>query len=133
MPSALLEELNTVATKIKRIQMKDIAGRSWAALAAEEDPQGREIWTLLLVKEGGGGVVLGGGERGGDARRGGGRGVGVLNSEDSGRIRWQPSLKGRMSLARPTEASEEVRESCDPCPIKVLATVGRNSWRNSKI
>ena len=29
--------------------------------------------------------------------RGGGVGVGVLNSENNGRIRWQPSLIGRLS------------------------------------
>ena len=58
---------------------------SWAALAAEEDPQERGRG-ILLVKAGAGG---GGG--------GGGRGAGVLNSENIGRIRWQPSLIGRMN------------------------------------
>ena len=43
-------------------------GSSWAALAVEEDPQGREIGTLL-VKAGAGG-------RGQERDRGGGAGVG---------------------------------------------------------
>ena len=69
MASALIEELKTVATEAKRSQIEDAVGSSWAALAAEEDPQGRGIGTLLVeagAGEGGGG---GGGERGG---RGGG-------------------------------------------------------------
>ena len=37
----------------------------------------------------------GGGERGGGER--GGVGAGVLDSENNGRIRWQPSLIGRLS------------------------------------
>ena len=61
-------------------------GSSWAALAAEEDPQGRGIGTLL--------VEAGAGGRGG---RGGGVGAGVLDSENNGRIRWQPSLIERLS------------------------------------
>ena len=38
---------------------------------------------------------------------GGGVGAGVLDSENNGRICWQPSLIVRLSLARPTEGSEE--------------------------
>ena len=43
MASALLEELKTVATEAKKIKIEDAVGSSWAALAAEEDPQGRGI------------------------------------------------------------------------------------------
>ena len=92
MASALVEELKPVATEAKRGQIEDAVGSSWAALAAEEDPQRRGIVTLLVEadqKEGGGG-----GEAG---DRGGGMGVGVLNSENNVRIRWQLSLIGRLS------------------------------------
>ena len=64
-----------MATEAKRSQVEDAVGSSWAALAAEEDPPGREIGTLLVEVgaggEGGGGKgrERGGGERG---RRGGG-------------------------------------------------------------
>ena len=43
MASALIEELKIVATEAKRSQIEDAVGNSWAALAAEEDPQGRGI------------------------------------------------------------------------------------------
>ena len=93
MASALLEELKIVATDAKRSQIEDAVGSSWAALAAEEDPQGRGIGTLLVEAGAGGGG--GGGGRGGG--KGGGVGAGVLDSENNGRIRWQPSLIGRLS------------------------------------
>ena len=52
-----------------------------------------------------------GGGEGGGGRGAGGRegfvGAGVLDSENNGRIRWQHSLIGRLSRARPTEGSEE--------------------------
>ena len=74
MAPALLEELKIVATAAKRSQIEDAVGSSWAALTAEEDPQGREIGTLLLIEAGAGG---GGGEgRGGRGAGGRGRGVG---------------------------------------------------------
>ena len=44
----LIEELKTVATEAKRSQIEDAVDSSWAALAAEEDPQGRGIGTLLV-------------------------------------------------------------------------------------
>ena len=109
MASALLEELKIVATEAKRSQIEDAVGSSWAALAAEEDPQGRGIGTLLVEAGAGGGGGRGGGgggegrggggggERGGGGRGGGGVGAGVLDSENNGRIRWQPSLIGRLS------------------------------------
>ena len=106
MASALLEELKIVATEAKRSQIEDAVGSSWAALAAEEDPQGRGIGTLLVEARAGGGGGRGG--RGGEGRGGeggergaggggGGVGAGVLDSENNGRIRWQPSLIGRLS------------------------------------
>ena len=78
MASALLEELKIVATEAKRSQIEDAGGSSWAALAPEEDPQGRGIGILLVeAGAGGGGGRGGGGERGGGGRGGrGGGGVG---------------------------------------------------------
>ena len=67
MASALIEELKIVAIEAKRSQIEDAMGSSWAALAAEEDPQGREIGTLLV--EAGAGGRGGGGE---GRERGGG-------------------------------------------------------------
>ena len=66
MASALIEELNIVATEAKRTQIEDAVASSWAALAAEEGPQGRGIRTLL--------VEVGAGRGGGKGR--GGRGPG---------------------------------------------------------
>ena len=48
MASALIEELKAVVTEAKRSQIEDAVGSSWAALAAEQNPQGRGIGTLLL-------------------------------------------------------------------------------------
>ena len=49
-----------MATEAKRSQIEDAVGSSWAALAVEENPQGKGIGTLL-VRAGAGG---GGGEGG---------------------------------------------------------------------
>ena len=68
MTSALIEELNTVATEAKRSQREDAESSSWAVQAAEEDPHGRGIGTLLVEPGGGGG----GGKRGGEGGHGGG-------------------------------------------------------------
>ena len=78
MASALLEELKVVATEAKRSQIEDAVGSSWAALAAEEDSQGRGIGTRLV--EAGAGRGEGGGERGG-GERGGRVGGGVGQRE----------------------------------------------------
>ena len=43
MASALIEEVKIEATEAKRSQIEDAVGSSWAALAAEEDPEGRGI------------------------------------------------------------------------------------------
>ena len=72
MASALLEELKIVATEVKRSQIEDAVGSSWAALAEEEDPQGRGRGTLLVEAGAGGG-----GGRGGGGERGAGGGVGA--------------------------------------------------------
>ena len=64
MASALIEELKIVATEAKRTQIEDAVGSSWAGLAAEEDPQGRGIGTLLVEAEAGGGGGEGRGGRG---------------------------------------------------------------------
>ena len=77
MASALIEELKTVATEAKKNQIEDAVGSSWAALAAEEDPQGRGIGTLLVEAGAGGGEGRG---RGGGGRRGH-RGGGVRQQE----------------------------------------------------
>ena len=76
MASALLDELKTVATEVKRSQKEDAVGSSWATLAVEEDPQGRGRGTLLVeAGEGGGGERGGEGEgRGGEGGGGGGGG-----------------------------------------------------------
>ena len=75
MASALIEELKTVATEAKRSQIEDAVGSSWAALVAEEDPQGGRTGTQLVEAgagrgAGGGGGGRGAGERGGDVGAG---------------------------------------------------------------
>ena len=65
MAPALIHELNNVATEAKRSQIEDAVGSSWAALAAEEEPQGRGVGTPLIETGGGGG---GGAEGGGGGR-----------------------------------------------------------------
>ena len=60
MASVFLGNLKTVATEVKRYQIEDEVCSSWAALAAEEDSQGRVTGTLLVEAEEGRG-----GERGG--------------------------------------------------------------------
>ena len=70
MASALIEELKIVATEAKRNQIEGAVGSSWAALAAEEDPQGRGIGTLLIEAGAGGG----GGGRGREVDGRGGEG-----------------------------------------------------------
>ena len=59
MASALIEELKTVAAEAKRSQIEDAVGSSWAALAAEEDAQGRGIGPLLVEAGAGGGGAEG--------------------------------------------------------------------------
>ena len=137
MASALLEELKIVATEAKRSQIEDAVGNSWAALAAEEDPQGRGIGTLLVEAGAGGGGGRGAGGGGGGERGGGGVGAGVLDSENNGRIRWQPSLIGRLSRVRPTEGSEECAwelylASNQSSRAPSTHTVGRSSCKISK-
>ena len=68
-----------MVTEVKRSQIEDAVCSSRAALAVEEDPQERVIGTLLIQAEAGG------------------RGEGVLDNENNGRVRWQPSLIERVS------------------------------------
>ena len=98
MASALIEELKIVATEAKRSQIDDAVGSSWAALAAEKDPQWRRRGTLLLEARAEGGGGGGEGRRGRRARgRRGGVGAGLLDNKNNVRIRWQPSLIGKLS------------------------------------
>ena len=109
----LLEELKTVAAEVKKNQIEDAVGSSWAALEAEEDSQRREVRTLLVkARERGEG---GRGERTGGGGWPGARGGGVLNNENYRKIRWQPSLIGRMNRARPIEGLEEC--AWELCPV----------------
>ena len=62
MASARIGELKTVATEAKRSHIEDAVGSLWAALAVEEDPQGRGIRNLL--------IEAGAGEGGGAGGRG---------------------------------------------------------------
>ena len=92
MASALIEELKTVATKATRSQIEDAVDNSRAALAADEDSQGRGMGTLLVeagAGGGGGGWERDAGIRGGAWRRG--------CRENNRRTRWQPSLTRRLS------------------------------------
>ena len=74
--SELIEDLKYLATEVKKNQIEDAVGTSWAALAVEQDLQGREIrdftgragsrkrrWAGERGQEGGG--------RGGEGRGGG--------------------------------------------------------------
>ena len=83
MASALIEELKIVATEAKRSHIQDAVGSSWAVLAAEEDPQGRGIGTLLVEARAGGGG--GGGRRGsGGGGEGGAWGRGCWTARTMG-------------------------------------------------
>ena len=95
-PSILLIVILTIEDSME--DMLILHTRAHTVLAAEEYPQGRGRGTLLVgvgaeIGEGGEGR----GEGGGRGRRGGAEGANVFNSENNGRIRWQPSLIGRMS------------------------------------
>ena len=70
MAPVLLEELKTVATETKRSQIECTVGISWTALAAEEDPQGRKMGTLMIEAGTGQRGASGGGEGGGRGRGG---------------------------------------------------------------
>ena len=87
MASALIEELKIVATVAKRSQIEDAVGSSWAALAAEEDPQERGIGTLL-VKAGAGGGRGGGEARDRSGGETGGRGGGGVGQREQ----WEDPL-----------------------------------------
>ena len=51
MASALLDELKSVATQVKRSQIEYAVGSSWVAPETKKDPQERGIGTLLVEVE----------------------------------------------------------------------------------
>ena len=113
MASALLEELKIVATEAKRSQIEDAVGSSWAALAAEEDPQGRGRGTILVeAGAGGGGGGEGGGERGAGGR--GGRGGGGAGQREQ----WEDTSRPTKALARPPRTPWEEAPARSPNPRK---------------
>ena len=84
MASALIEELKIVATEAKRSEIEDAVGSSWAVLAAEEEPQGRGVGTLLIEAGAGGGGGGGGGEGEEWGREGGAWGRGCRTARTMG-------------------------------------------------
>ena len=77
MAPALLEELRTVATEVKRNQIENAVGSSWAAMVAKDGPQRRGIYILLVKARAGGGGWRGDGDgRGWEVGRGWERGRG---------------------------------------------------------
>ena len=97
-------------------------GSSWAALAAEEDPQGRGVGTLLVEAGAGGGGGRGGGERGGGGRGGrGGGGVGQREKWEDPMATQSDKLRGRRSL----------RGSGTSRPIKALARPPCTPWEEA--
>ena len=136
MASALLEELKIVATEAKRSQIEDAAGSSWAALAAEEDPEGREIGTLLVEAGAGGG----GGGGGGRERGGGGRGVRGCGGVGQ-REQWEDPMATQsdreIELSQTNRGSEESAwelylASNQSSRAPSTHTVGRSSCKISK-
>ena len=95
MASSLLEELKTVATEVKRNQIEDAVGSSWATLAVKDYSQLE--WDRDSIGPNGSRRRKRAGRGTGKTGAGGRGGAGVLNSKNNGRIRWQPSLIGRMS------------------------------------
>ena len=91
MVSALLEELKTVATEVKRSQIEDTVGSSWEGLEVEEVPQEKGIGTRLIEAGAGGGGGRGG-ERGAEGRGeewgAGGRGGGGVEQREQ----WEDPL-----------------------------------------
>ena len=108
MASALIEELKTVATEAKSSQIEDTVGSSWAALATEEDPQGKGLGTLL-VEAGAGGR---GGGRGGEGEGRGGEG-GCGGGGVGQREQWEDPLVIRSG--REIELNQTIREVGGVC------------------
>ena len=96
MASALVEELETVATEAMISQTEDAVGSSWAVLAAEEYPQGRGMGTLL-AEAGAGGGGRGGEGKGRSRGREGGRGGGGVGQREQ----WED-----LSATQPDEEIE---------------------------
>ena len=91
MASALFEELKIVATEAKRRQTEEAVGSSWAALAAEEDPQGRGMRTLLVKAGAGGGEGRGGRGGRGAGGKGGAWGRGCWTARTTGGFVGNPA------------------------------------------
>ena len=98
MASALIEELKIVATEAKRTQIKGRSGQFMGCPSGGRGPT-RERDSNSFSRSGSRRRGGGGEGRGGKGAEGRGEGVGagVLDSENNGRIRWQPSLIGRLS------------------------------------
>ena len=94
MASALIEELKTVATEAKRSQIEDAVGSSWAALVAEEDPQGGRTGTQLVEAGAGRGAGGGGGGGEGRGREGGTWGRGCWTASTMGGSVGNPARWG---------------------------------------
>ena len=91
MASALIEELKTVTAEAKRSQIEDAVGIMGSLSGGRVHSRKRDRNSTGQSGSRRRRRGRGGGERGGV-------GVGVLNSENNGRIRWQPSLLiGRLS------------------------------------
>ena len=136
MASALIEELKIVATEAKRTQVEDAMGSSWAALAAEEDPQGRGIGTLL-VEAGAGGGGGEGRERGRGDRRGRGGGSVGQREQWEDPLATQPDREIELSQTNRGVGGVCMGVGCTSRSIKALArppthTVGRSSCKIAK-
>ena len=131
MASALIEALKIVATEAKRTQIEDAVGSSWAALAAEEDPQGRGIGTLLVeAGAGGGGEGWEGRERG-TGERGGRGGVGVGQREQ-----WEAPLATQPDRKiEPSQTNREVEGVCVGVVLRVQSKLSRalHAHRGNKL
>ena len=87
MASARIEELKIVATEAKKKPNRGRSGQFMSCPSGGKRPS----------RERDGNSTSRSGSRMGGGGRGGGVGAGVLDSENNGRIRWQPSLIGRLS------------------------------------
>ena len=133
MASALIEELKIVATEAKRSQIEDAVGSSWAALAAEEDPHGRGIGTLLVGAGAGEGWGEGrGGEREERWGEGGGRGGGGVGQREQ----WEDPLATQPDREiEPSQTNRGVGGVCVGVVPRVESTLSRalHAHRGTKL
>ena len=150
----------TLATGAKRSQPKDVVGGLCAALATEEDYQGRWDWgsaDRIGAEGGGGGGRERGGRGGGGGReyqrmgenegfvgilagrrgtaniegwRGGGKGLG---QRDRRGVRRYLSWKGSMSCAKSTDASEECASGWYPVSKPTSCLCALHARRGTKL